>query len=268
MEEKRERDPDCLILSARLAALLDGELSLPQRRELELHLRTCTRCAAELELVQLARATLRDAATRLAAPDELRRRVEAALAGAARPAGARRHVLHAVALAAAVAVIVALGLLGFALRQAPNASLLHRVSLAHTQETLSAQPVAFASDDAMAVEIWLRQQASEDVDVPSLSSTGFELMGARLDPAVAPHAVTLVYRGADGPVSCVILPSMPPSFLRAPLSLLHGGVHPASIAGTQLASWVARDGTYVLAGDLPPAELLSLARTAAAADTP
>ncbi len=267
MDEGRDRDPDCAILSGRLTALLDGELSLPQRRELELHLRACPRCAAELELARLARATLRDAATRLAAPDELRQRVETALAGAARPARSRRHLLHAAALAAAIAVILTFGFIGFAVRQAPDASLLRRVSLAHRQETLSAEPVAFASDDATAVKIWLRRQAGEDVDIPDLSPDGFELVGARLDPAIAPHAVTLVYSGTDGPVSCVILPSTAPSPLRVPLSLLQGGVRPASMAGTRLASWVSPDGTYVLAGDLPPAELLSVARTATAADS-
>jgi mycothiol system anti-sigma-R factor len=264
MDDRNPHRRGCAALSTRLAALLDGELSLPERRELEAHLRTCPRCAAELEQERAARSVLRDAAARMEAPAYLRSRVESSLARAAVRRSAWRRLLPFTGLAAAIAILAIAGFLVIAIRQMPSQELLRRVATAHHQETLSAAPVSFSSSDEAAVDAWLEQQNGEQVDIPSLEAAGYRLLGARLDPSIAPHAVTIVYDSANGRLTCVILPAAQPSWLKVPLEALHPSVHAASTAGAGLASWAEPDGMYVMAADLQPAAVATLAQIATA----
>ena len=60
-------------------ALLDSELDAGHAREVEAHLETCTRCAAHLQAYRGLQHAMSSAQLRFAAPERLRRRVEAAL---------------------------------------------------------------------------------------------------------------------------------------------------------------------------------------------
>jgi anti-sigma factor RsiW len=266
MAESTESGFGCTVEGARLAALLDNELPLPDQRALELHLRTCPRCRAELELQQRARTLLRDAAAHMEAPASLQRRVAGALAQAPVRVPMRRRVLPYAGIAAVLVLVALTGALLAAMRQSPSPQLLQRAARAHAQQTLSAAPVSFTSDSPDAVSAWVARQTGGRIDVPDLDTAGFQLAGARLDPTIAPRAVTVVYQSPAGRLSCVIVPSPLPSWLSTPLGVLHSGTETASIDRTQLAAWAAPDGTYVLAGALSPAALASLAHTARSAD--
>ena len=264
MDEQQASDPTCALLNDRLAALLDDELSLPGRRELELHLKACSRCATELALERHARTVLRNVATLLEAPAPLRRRVRSVLAAVPERPPAWQRLPPFAGFAAAVVLVVAMGALRLASRETPSRQLLENVARAHELETLGPVPVSFASSDPAAVATWLRHQSGEEVDIPALDSDGYRLLGARLDPAVALHAVTLVYTGPGGVVTCAIAPSTPLSWLRIALGWVPPDAHVAETDETELAAWVTSDGTYVLAGNLQPAILLLLARAAGA----
>ncbi len=268
MDEPGGADAACAGFSARLAALLDDELPLPERYQVEQHLQTCARCAEDLEMTRAARALLRETATRIETPPYLRQQVQAKLVAAARQRSPSWRVVAFAAMAAALVVLAAFGFGAFVAPRIADEALFQRVALAHQQETLSAQPVAFASNDATAVRAWLRQQDGKPVDVPSLDSAGFQLVGARLDTTIAPQAATLVYQGPDGLLSCVVLPSAsPPRWLPSPSAARHPGLQAVSVAQLQLAAWTTADGTYVMAGDFPPAELALLAQTALTSDS-
>jgi anti-sigma factor (TIGR02949 family) len=258
-----KRSAACTVLAPRLAGLLDGELSEDERRELDAHLQSCPDCAAELELERWVRSGLRSAGAQLETPAGLSRRVQTALAAATARPPIWRRVLPYAAVAAALVIAALAGLLVLANAQAPGQALLRRAVTAHQQVTLGATPVSFASDNTNAVSAWVKRQSGQEFEVPSLSSAGYQLVGARLDSTVAPSAVTLVYRGPGGLVSCVILPSTLPGALRAPLSAFSPGVRTASVENLPVASWVEFDGTYILTADLQPAQLAQLARVAA-----
>lgn len=262
MDEFDSSQDGCGAPDSRLAAFLDDELSLCERREVEAHIRACPRCAADLAQERLARTVLRNAASRLAAPDYLRGRVQAALLEAAVRRPARWRMLSLAGMAAAIAVIGILGLFLLALHQVPSEALMQRVATAHRNETLSVTPVSYASTDGGAIANWLQQQAGRRVEVPSLDRAGFHLTGARLDPSVAPGAVTLVYEDGGIRLTCTILPSLSPAWVSVPLLVLSPSVQTATVQGASVAAWLERDGTYIMVADLDPAAVTGLARQA------
>jgi anti-sigma factor RsiW len=76
-------------------AYTDGELGLESALEIERHLEQCADCARERASLAALSAVLGDSALRYAAPDALRRRVGAALAGEAVTTAARAPSAHA-----------------------------------------------------------------------------------------------------------------------------------------------------------------------------
>jgi len=74
---------NCIEAKPLLQAYLDGELGLEMALEFERHLEQCADCARERAALASLSAALGDPALRFAAPEALRRRVGAALAGEA-----------------------------------------------------------------------------------------------------------------------------------------------------------------------------------------
>src|ERR1700726_3764452 len=77
-------------------ALIDGELDAGHAREVEDHIATCPRCAAQLQAYRERGKAVPGADLRYAAPPQLRRRIEAALPQARMPN--RRAVLRGFAM--------------------------------------------------------------------------------------------------------------------------------------------------------------------------
>ena len=73
-----------------LHALIDGELDACHAREVEAHIATCPRCAAELAAYRQMREAMTKADLRYTAPASLRQRIDAALPKPA-PAASQRH---------------------------------------------------------------------------------------------------------------------------------------------------------------------------------
>ncbi len=87
-------------ISHRMAALLDGQMSKPEARRTELHLRGCSRCRAEYEHVRAGMAMMKNLAP-VTAPEAIWPSIEA---GRQTPRVDRRHwALAATAVALAVA---------------------------------------------------------------------------------------------------------------------------------------------------------------------
>jgi anti-sigma factor RsiW len=104
-----EADALCEKLRGRLDAYLSRELPEESSREVQRHLESCPRCAAELETRARIRARLQAAVLATPVPADLEPKVRRALRGAVRGEPARpRTGLWAVAAAAAVILCVAL----------------------------------------------------------------------------------------------------------------------------------------------------------------
>src|SRR6185295_15500564 len=89
-------------------ALLDGELDAGHAREVETHIASCPRCAAQLRAYREMSNAVSDAGVHYTAPAALRRRIEAALPKP--PVTSRRSLLKGFAMGSAVSAIAATGL--------------------------------------------------------------------------------------------------------------------------------------------------------------
>ena len=255
----------CPEIGARLAALLDGELPRDEQLEIEEHVRHCANCTADLARQREARTALRSLADSLQPSMELRERVNAGLRLQARRNAARRRLILFGGLAAVLALLAAFGVSRVAI-PVPSASVLRQVVAAHRDETQGTTPVSFESADADQVATWARSRAGKYFEVPTLQSAGYRLLGARMEPAVGRHSVTLVYEGDSGRLTCTVLPISDPLGRLLSLRAATAPTQTMQIQGTRVASWRDRDTTYVLVADLDADALLRLARLAAQPD--
>lgn len=262
MAERTSEAKTCLDYGPQMAGLLDGELSASEQARIEEHLRQCPVCAESFRRQRAVRSALRLAATEFTAPANLRARVDARLDRAEARASWTSRLTLLGGMAAVLAVIAVIGLL----RVQGSASAPHVLTAAaavHRQETLSAAPVSFASSDPSAVAGWVRAASGHPIDVPSLAQEGYQLLGARAEPSLASGAVSLVYDGPGGRVTCAVLPVIEPLGTGTGASAGESAFQQAQVGSTSVAGWQETDATYVLAGNLSPASLLSLARAAA-----
>jgi anti-sigma factor RsiW len=97
----------CAEAEIMLHALLDGELDAGHAFEVETHLTTCPRCAAQLRAYRELQQAMPAAQLRFAAPMSLRRRIEAALPSPPARVSSRRSVLKGFAMGSAFSAAVA-----------------------------------------------------------------------------------------------------------------------------------------------------------------
>ncbi|MGI8969542.1 MAG: anti-sigma factor family protein [Dehalococcoidia bacterium] len=262
MPEYRKRTPPCPWNGARLTALLDGELSEAAKVQLTAHVDDCPVCAASLAQQQLAQGALRQVAETFAAPPSLRVRVRMQLNHAEPSRGFRRWRLCLAGLAAVLTVISAIGLWQLATPVEPR-SVLAEVVRAHDLETLGVAPVSFAAADPTTVAGWAQSSMGKHFEVPNLDQAGYRLLGARPEPGVAPGAITLVYVGVSGRLTCTVLLHSAPLGERLALLVTDPLVHSRPIDGTWVASWGDGEAAYLLTGDPDLAALVRLAHLAA-----
>lgn len=247
---------------ATLGALLDGALAPDECARVEEHVRRCTICSGDLARQRLAQRALHTAARDLAASAALRSRVKDGLQSPRRFAGVRRiggvrRAIAAAGLAAAIATvsILALWQLG---GSASHTSMAAQIARAHRQETLGATPVTFASANPATVAGWVHAQTGRNVEVPDFTSAGYTLLGVRTESTIEPGAVSLVYTGAGGRVTCMVLSGDPS--LGAAFSPVDDApsVRTTRQSGVTEAVWLEPGTTYLMASELRQSALLPL----------
>lgn len=264
MTNRPPDDPaDCAACRPQIAALIDHELSALEQQQLEQHLASCPVCTVELNRQRMAQSALRGLTASLNAPADLRGRIDSKLEQSQLRGRIRRGLILLGGVAAALVILLAGGAALYrASHPLPDAPLLALAVGAHRQETNSAAPVTLSSSDAVAVEAWARPRADKHLDVPSLDSAGYRLVGARLEPAIGAGAVTLVYEGSGTRLTCTIVPISNPVLARF-ASTPSAPNHVATVDGTSIVSWRDGDAIYLLTADLGGDALLRLARLAA-----
>jgi anti-sigma factor RsiW len=249
----------CKPLDSRLTAYLDGELDDQESRALKAHLVSCARCSSDLEQQRTARQALRNAAPLIQPPPGAYERVQASLRQAKLPPTRRRSALVAGGLAALFALIALLSI-SWLNNRLPS-SALRQVVAAHEHETNSSAPVSLVSSDPEQISNWTRTQLRASIDVPALDAAGYRLLGARTEPSISRQALSLVYEGTDGRLTCTILPGDIP--LQSRLALPgSSSVFTGRVDGVSIAGWADRDATYIMAADAPIPSVARLARLA------
>jgi anti-sigma factor RsiW len=175
-----------------LHALLDDELDAGHVREVEAHIATCQRCAAQLNAYRDMRSAMATSDLHFTAPPQLRQRIEAALPKAHTPN--RRAVLKGFAMGSVLSAVAATGLVVVVLRHEDEQRILSDVVSAHLRALQAGHLTDVLSTDQHTVKPWFNGRLDVAPPVADLTAQGFTLIGGRLDYVNGRTIGAIVYR--------------------------------------------------------------------------
>ena len=176
-----------------LHALLDDELDAGHAREVEAHIAGCARCAKQLAAFRELRAAMSGTDLRLAAPADLRRRVERALPRrGARPD--RRAMLTGFAFGGVLSGALAAGLMLTVFTEDRDQRIIGDVVNAHLRSLQGEHLTDVLSTDQHTVKPWFNGRLDVAPPVVDLTAQGFTLIGGRLDYVDRKPIGALVYK--------------------------------------------------------------------------
>lgn len=180
-------------------ALLDGELDAGHTRDLEAHLETCPRCAAQLTAFRDLRQAIAASDLRMTAPTALRQRIENALPAPAlrqpvKRAPSRRGFLSGFAFGTALSAVAAVGVVVTVFRSEQSQFIVGDVVSAHLRSLQADHLTDVLSSDQHNVKPWFNGRIDLAPPVVDLTAQGFTLLGGRLDYVDGKPAAVIVYR--------------------------------------------------------------------------
>lgn len=223
-----------------LHAHVDSEVDLVNARQIEEHLRGCGECRnAEEQIRALTEALAKDGPA-YRAPAHLRRNIRGALRREARAERKSFTLWPSLAFGAAFAALI----LGFVLFQITRGShenaIVDQVVANHVRSLLATHLVDVASSDQHTVKPWFDGKVDFAPDVHDFATSGFPLVGGRLDYLDGRTVVALVYQRNKHPINLFIAPA-PGSNETAPGSSMERGYHVLSWTGREMKYWVVSD---------------------------
>jgi anti-sigma factor RsiW len=227
-----------------LHALIDGELDAGHAREVEDHIATCPRCAAQLQAYRDMSKAVAGANLRYAAPPELRRRIEAALPQARVPN--RRGVLRGFAMGSAISAIAATGLFAVILRNDDEQRIQSEVVSAHLRSLQAGHLTDVLSTDQHTVKPWFNGKLDVAPPVVDLTAQGFTLIGGRLDYVDTRPIGAIVYRRRSHVINLFVAQTASTERRAAKIEALQG---------FNIRRWSERGLNYWAVSDLAADEL-------------
>ena len=231
-----------------LHALLDGELDAGGTREMEEHVASCSRCAAELRQFREMRQAMAGADLGFAAPAALRSRIEAKLTPpAARIAVAsRRFMLQGFALGTALSAAAVAGVVFVMLRSDPDDRVLGDAVQAHLRSLQPGHLTDVPSGDRQTVTPWFGGKLAVAPPVADLAAQGFSLVGGRLDTIDGKPVAAIVYRRRVHVINL---------FVAVAASADHSAVRSETVQGFNTQRWSDRGFSFIAISDLGADEL-------------
>ena len=171
----------CAEAEIMLHALLDDELDAGHAFEVESHLTSCPRCAAQLRAYRELQRAMPAARLRFAAPMSLRQRVEAALPSPPARGSSRRSVLKGFAMGSALSAAVAATLVVAVIRTDQDQRALGDALSAHLRSLQGDHLTDVQTSDQHTVKPWFNGRLDVAPPVVDLTAQGFRLIGGRLD---------------------------------------------------------------------------------------
>ncbi|WP_315749250.1 MULTISPECIES: anti-sigma factor [unclassified Bradyrhizobium] len=234
-------------------ALADGELDAGHAREVEAHVATCPRCAAELAAIRQMKQALAGAELTFKAPSALRQRIEAALP-AAQPSAvtplaappSRRTLLRGFALGSAVSALAATGLVAIVLRNDDQQRIEAEIVSAHLRSLQAGHLTDVISTDQHTVKPWFNGKLDVAPPVIDLTAQGFTLIGGRLDYVDARAIGAVVYRRRQHIINL---------FVAQTSSTERRAARMDTIQGFNIRSWRDRGLSYWAVSDIGADEL-------------
>jgi anti-sigma factor (TIGR02949 family) len=234
-------------------AYLDGELAPRDARELEQHLRECSKCSS----VRDARAALSTAIRRelpaFTAPEELRSQIRDTLHSAARSPAAGRRIgppLWRWGALAAGLMLVALGGWELGSRSAADSALTGQVLASHIRSLMPGHLTDVVSSDQHTVKPWFNGRLDFSPPVYDFAGKGYPLIGGRLDYLGGRQVAVLVYQRRRHLINVYLWPSTGGAA---------GERSPVTRQGYHLLHWNSASYVYWLVSDLGLTELTEFA---------
>ena len=234
-----------------LHALIDGELDASHAREVEAHIETCPRCAAELAAFRQMRETMTKADLRYTAPASLRQRIDAALPKPAAPSNvtplaSRRSVLRGFAMGSAVSALAATLLVAVVVRHDDQQMIESEIVSAHLRSLQPNHLIDVVSTDQHTVKPWFNGKLDVSPPVIDLTAQGFTLIGGRLDYVDARAIGAVVYKRRAHVINLFVAQTS--NAARKPAKI-------ETIQGFNIRRWSARGLNYWAVSDIGSDEL-------------
>jgi anti-sigma factor RsiW len=181
-----------------LDAYIDGELPGEDAAAVREHIASCLECANEHASLVATSRRIGETLVKYQAPDVLKARIRVALAqpGPLEPAAPSAKAIPARRLAlGGIGVAIASSILTFALVRgvAPNRSLADELVSSHIRALMPGHLTDVASTNQHNVKPWFNGRVDLSPPVPSLDSTGFSLIGGRVDYVQGRTVPVMVY---------------------------------------------------------------------------
>lgn len=188
-----------------LHAYADGELDLINAREIEQHLRTCEECRGAEKQIRALRGALTSDSPSYRAPAHLRRKIRAAMRREAKETTFSPWLAFAVGAACAVIAIAIV--FSQTTRVSRENAIVDQVIANHVRSLLATHLVDIASSDQHTVKPWFDGKIDFAPDVHDFATSGFPLVGGRLDYLDGKTVVALVYQRNKHPINVFIMPA-------------------------------------------------------------
>ena len=189
---------------------VDNEWDLHMTLDIEEHLQSCDVCRLAYSNERATRAAVREHATYHRAPADLSRRIRAVLdvRPQTTPARARARWTWLGASASLVTAGVLAGVLTLQFLQIPGVEpLAEQVLDAHSRSLLASHITDVASSDQHTVKPWFNGKLDFSPPVRDLTSTGFPLVGGRLDYLNGRVVAALIYRHRQHFINLFVWPA-------------------------------------------------------------
>jgi len=187
---------ECREVLELLSPYLDDELDAVTGREIARHVASCEGCAAALARQREVGETLRLGLEYHRAPDLLRARVARQMRGSAR-GGAWRGLSRPwrwVGAAAAIAVVAGSAWIAMGARDRRADALASEAVGNHIRSLMAAHLTDVSSTDQHTVKPWFAGKLDFSPPVTDLASSGFPLIGGRLEYLAGRSVAALVYQ--------------------------------------------------------------------------
>jgi anti-sigma factor RsiW len=240
----------CEVWRGKLDAYVDGELAAADARELSVHVRSCTDCAADaLARVQMKRAVA--AAGRRYEPSaEFRARIAASIAAKPRRAGWNWSLVFVPVLAVLIAAVALNFYFG---RERAQQRVYSELADLHVAVLASATPVDVISTDRHTVKPWFQGKIPFTFNLPELQGTDFTLLGGRMTYLAQAPGAHLIYQYRKHEISVLIFQDRGDETANVPSG-------PAHAQSFNLESWAKNGLRYFVVGDVSADQIQALSK--------
>jgi anti-sigma factor RsiW len=182
-----------------LHALIDSELDAGHARDVETHVASCPRCAAQLRDYRGMHEAMSTPGMRYQAPESLRARIATALPTATLPAPraivyGRRPWFKGFAMGSVVSTALAACLVLFVVHTEGDQRIVGDVVSAHLRSLQGDHLIDVVSTDQHTVKPWFNGRLDVAPPVIDLTPQGFTLIGGRLDYIDGRPVAAIVYK--------------------------------------------------------------------------